>query len=56
MWNEKYKLTNQNIIDIAENINISSKDIDSTVDRIEKWVKEVTWKNNIKNIWFINNS
>jgi len=54
LWKEEAILSDNEIIEIAENMNISHKDIEETIIRTQEWVNNVTWNwNAMKNIWFI---
>ena len=54
LWNTNYSLSDDEIIQIAQNINISTKDINDTIERITKWVGSVTGNSaGLRNIWFI---
>jgi len=54
LWEKKTSLSNEEILELAEHINISSSDIMTTITSIQKWVETVTWNWKwINNIWFI---
>jgi len=54
LWNKNYILSEKTILEIAEKINISCKDITETITRIKEWILNVTWNwKAMNNIWFI---
>ena len=47
-----YILTDEEILQIAQNINIPTQDIEKTIKITKDWISQVTWKNQQQSIWF----